>query len=192
MLRILLVAPFSALITVIIFLGMYYMIRVDQPTIGTPKEMPTIIITAQKPKPPVPPDYTDDVIPPEPPEPTEIEFPDRTSVGDGVPNPRPSPGDIIKTAFLVTDMTGQAIVTIPPVYPERCKGRGAQGVVIVEFDVNEIGDVINPRIISSADSCFDSTVLRTIARWKFAPATRNGNPIIQRNLRRAFRFELEE
>ena len=85
----------------------------------------------------------------------------------------------------------QPVVKLPPAYPESCKARGASGVVIVEFDVTAEGNVVNPRIISSADGCFERTVLSTIQKWKYPPPQEDGRAVARRGVREAFRFELE-
>jgi protein TonB len=79
-----------------------------------------------------------------------------------------------------------------PQYPENCRSRGAQGVVIVEFDVTPEGAVVNPRIVSSADSCLDRTVLRTIASYRYPPTVEDGRPVMRRGVQEVFNFQLTD
>ncbi|MEZ5896794.1 MAG: energy transducer TonB [Parvularculaceae bacterium] len=83
-------------------------------------------------------------------------------------------------------------VRIPPTYPENCRAKGAQGVVIVEFDITADGAVVNPRIISSPNSCFDRAVMKTMLRWRYAPKMVDGRPTPQRGVREAFNFQLTD
>lgn len=181
--------PGAALISALLFLGMAYMIRQEAPSVS-PVDPPDISITF-KPDPP-----TRTIKPPRPeplpvPPPTKI---DRQPRGD-------IPGPIIEFTPPV-DLTGgagridfpgtmQPVVKIPPSYPENCRTRGAQGVVIVEFDVTAEGNVVNPRIISSADGCLDRTVLQTIQKWKYPPPEQDGRPVARRGVREVFNFQLE-
>jgi protein TonB len=50
------------------------------------------------------------------------------------------------------------------------------GVVLLEVEIGEEGEVASARVARSSDS-FDGVALDTIKSWKFAPATRNGTPI---------------
>ena len=184
--------PGAAIITALLFLAMGWMIRQEGPP-AEPVDTPDISILAKlKPTPPRPkfePPPRDKV---EPPPETKIDFPKSTDPGGRIdvgPLPGPKGGDGVK---IITSVL-QPTVKFPPSYPENCRSKGAQGVVIVEFDVTPEGNVINPRIISSADSCFDRTVLRSIANWKYTPQTdADGRPKVQRGVREFFNFQLTE
>lgn len=81
------------------------------------------------------------------------------------------------------------VIRIPPPYPEQCRSRGAEGGVIVEFDVSPEGNVINPRVISSPDRCFNRPILKAVSGWKYPPAASGGMRygVIER-----FSFQLTE
>ncbi len=64
------------------------------------------------------------------------------------------------------------IVRIEPVYPERCALRGTEGSVLVEFDITPEGAVINPRILSTANRCFNKAVINAVTRWRYSPTGR--------------------
>ncbi|MEO1149585.1 MAG: TonB family protein [Pseudomonadota bacterium] len=64
------------------------------------------------------------------------------------------------------------IIRIEPVYPNGCARRGVEGMVTVEFDVSPQGAVLNPRIISSADRCFERATLQAVRKWKYSPTGR--------------------
>ncbi|MEM6415120.1 MAG: TonB family protein [Pseudomonadota bacterium] len=191
MFRFILAVPAAALITVGLFLFMREMIA-QQPTILPPVETPEMIITAKRPEP-------EPIIerkPPkeiEPPDPIDTVNPDPTPNPGGVRGPKPKqidPGVIDIDGTI--GPSGTPIVTYPPQFPERCKAKGKGGVVIVEFDISEQGDVINPRIISSDNTCLNNSVVRAVSRWKYSPKMVDGRPVPQRGVRQIIRFELED
>lgn len=183
--------PGAAFITGFLFVAMAWMIRqeaiIDPPVaVPTFDILPKITETTPTPKPPGIQKIDD-------PEPPKIKFPTpATNPGPTIPTILPanpgSDGGIMQFPELL-----KPTVKIAPPYPENCKARGAQGVVVVEFDVTAEGDVVNPRIISSANSCLERTVLNTIVKWKYSPRQDSGGrPIPQRGLREYFNFQLTE
>ncbi len=64
-----------------------------------------------------------------------------------------------------------------PVYPFEAKRSGLGGEVVVEFLVNERGDVVNPRVVRSSATVFEEPTLRAVARWKFEPGRKDGRTV---------------
>lgn len=64
-----------------------------------------------------------------------------------------------------------------PAYPFEARRAGLSGEVVVEFVVNERGDVLSPRVVRSTASAFDEPTLRAVARWKFEPGRKDGRPV---------------
>lgn len=172
-------APAAAAITLILFLIMAGLIG-GEAQLAPPRDATSPVITMQPPQPrPTPEKSKRPDILKEVPEPLSR----RTSpTGPGefpLPTPeRPSPD---KPDF----RGGGAVVTIAPGYPEQCRSRGAEGAVVVEFDVNERGEVTNARVVSSDNRCFDRTVVRTVLGWKYPPGAR-------RTVRERFVFTLRD
>lgn len=84
------------------------------------------------------------------------------------------------------------LVKIPPIYPMIATRRGIEGVVTVEFVVNEKGLVERLKIIkSSAGQIFDKSVFNCVSQWKFVPGTVGGNPV-NTLARTSIRFKLEQ
>lgn len=183
--------PGAAVVTALLFAVMAWMVRQEaQPLPPTPT--PQIDILAKL-KPTQPKPTTNKPQPVDPPAPIKIEFPP-TSPNPGptlppevLPNPGPGGGSI-------DFPTGtQPTLRILPAYPENCRARGAQGIVLVEFDVTAEGAVVNPRVIASENSCLDRAAIQTISKWKFQPQTdSSGRPVPQRGLRQSFNFQLAE
>ena len=103
----------------------------------------------------------------------------------------PEPGDIDRGIMGPIDVNGPAIKP-PPSYPEACASRGAEGVVVVEYDVTDRGEVVNIRIISSPDRCFDNAVRRAVQGYKYSPLMVGGKAVAQKNIRESIRFKIEE
>lgn len=83
------------------------------------------------------------------------------------------------------------LVRVQPEYPERCAARGLSGSVVVEFDIDRYGAVINPHILDDSDgSCFRRSALRAIKRFKYKPAVINGQPHGAENIRFRMVYEL--
>jgi len=68
------------------------------------------------------------------------------------------------------DRDAQPLVRIPPQYPQRCMARAENSEsVLVEFDVTPEGTVVNPRVLESTNSCFNSAAMRAVERWRYNP-----------------------
>jgi protein TonB len=63
---------------------------------------------------------------------------------------------------------------IAPAYPFEAKREGLAGDVLVEFTVNERGEVVNPRIVRSNSRVFEEPTLRAVSKWRFEPGRKNG------------------
>jgi TonB family protein len=66
-----------------------------------------------------------------------------------------------------------------PVYPEEAREAGIEGIVIVEALIDEQGNVFAADIISSPDERLNKATLEAVAKWKFSPATEDGEAIMK-------------
>lgn len=192
MLRWIIGLPLAGLITALLFLVMARLIEPQELSGDPPDEREPIVITFEPP-PPGPPPPPARPQPPEPPEPVDIQRPDKTGAPTGTfaPPPPVGPSGDGPDSGIAINIPPPDIASPPP-YPQACLSKGAEGVVIVEFDVDPSGNVINPRIISSPDRCFDRPILKAIQTWKYSPNFTNGSPVMRRNVRETLRFELAE
>jgi protein TonB len=79
-----------------------------------------------------------------------------------------------------------------PVYPKGAQKRGIEGWVLLEFTVDEHGDVISPRIIeSSPPGVFDSAALKALTEWKYTPAKMGTTAVATPGLRVKLNFALK-
>jgi periplasmic protein TonB len=64
-----------------------------------------------------------------------------------------------------------------PVYPLASVRLRQQGVVVMAFDVSDVGEVLDSRIVeSSGTRRLDSTALKALERCRFSPETVDGSP----------------
>ena len=53
----------------------------------------------------------------------------------------------------------------------------------IEVDINEAGEVVAARIVKVIHPSYDPLLLEAAKRWKYSPATLNGNPLrVQRRI----------
>ena len=82
------------------------------------------------------------------------------------------------------------LVRPSPIYPARAKNRRIEGIVEIEFIVDQAGLVQNPEIISSSPvGYFEQSALSAIQRWKFIPGKINDQPVFTR-VRQKMTFKL--
>lgn len=191
--RLTVVMPLAAIITLGLFAMMSSFIRQDGPTLDPAKPVPSLVITAKiKDSEVTPPQLPPKPLSDEPPK-TEIEFP-RADKPGSVPFDPPAPAPTGPTDFRYGSSGYSGPIIRPrPVYPQRCLAHGTEGRVYVQFDVTPEGNVVNPRIIDSPDSCFNREVIRTVSGWKYAPATDSeGHPVMRYDVVEVVSFEIEE
>lgn len=184
--------PGAAAITALLFLAMGWMIRQEAPTDEPPDATDFSIIAKLKPSDPTraEPQERDT---PKPPPAIDIDFPERQGNPGSTILYETVPGPSITREIIAFPSATKPTLTFPAAYPENCRARGAQGVVMVEFDVTPEGDVVNARVVATENSCLDRAAINTISKWKFQPQTdQNGRPIAQRSLRQAFNYQLTE
>ena len=77
-------------------------------------------------------------------------------------------------------------------YPEMAKEAGIEGRVIVQFIVDEEGNVTNPEVIRGAHTLLNKAALEAVKGQEFKPGRRDGEPVkIQMSLPVTFRLPNE-
>jgi protein TonB len=71
----------------------------------------------------------------------------------------------------------QLIKQVPPKYAEVAKNFLFEGVVVLEAEINESGDVANLTIIKPAGAGFDESAVDAVSQWKYKPAILDGKPV---------------
>lgn len=62
-------------------------------------------------------------------------------------------------------------------YPEMALRANIQGRVVVQFIVNERGEVENPRVIRGIGGGCDEEAIRVVSKMKFIPGMQRGRPV---------------
>jgi len=75
------------------------------------------------------------------------------------------------------DHAPRARVQVAPDYPYEARSRKLDGTVVIEFLVDETGNVGAPVVRSATSPEFVDAALRAVARWKFEPGTSHGRPV---------------
>jgi protein TonB len=68
------------------------------------------------------------------------------------------------------------IKSVTPEFPNRLRREGMNGEVELVFVVDELGDVIDPRVTRSTHSLFTASALKAVRQWKYSPALQNNQP----------------
>lgn len=90
---------------------------------------------------------------------------------------------------IATDLS--PVNRVEPVYPPRALRAGLEGTVTVEFTITTDGNVKDLKIVSAdPPDIFNKSVLKAVAKWKFAPQMINGTAVEQR-ARQDIKFTLK-
>ena len=84
------------------------------------------------------------------------------------------------------------IVKIAPVYPPRAAARGLEGVVVVEYTVNETGATENVVAVESTSTLFEQAAIESARRYKYVPRVEDGLPVRTDGVRTRIVFALEQ
>jgi TonB family protein len=78
----------------------------------------------------------------------------------------------------------------PPMFSERARKLGIEGLLIFELDIDELGHVKGARVRKGLEPKVDQEMLGLVKRWTFQPAQRAGRPVAMTQLfRYRYRFE---
>lgn len=76
-------------------------------------------------------------------------------------------------------------------YPSSASKTEQEGWVVVNYVINKKGKVVDPFVEdSSGVEDFEKAALKAIKKWKYTPATQNGQPIEQSNRTAKFDFNI--
>ena len=114
---------------------------------------------------------------------------------DPSPAPSPSPPTKVPTVASGTLFERGDTGVIDPkciecpaaVYPEAARRRGVEGLVELSYVIDESGAVRDITVQESGGELFDDNVTRTVQKWRYQPATKDGVPVKIRWVQR-FRF----
>lgn len=83
------------------------------------------------------------------------------------------------------------LMKIAPIYPAAAADAGSQGYVTVEYDVDESGFVINPKVIDKkGHRSFEKTSIDAAKKFRYAPQFVDGKPVVTKGVQNRFKYEL--
>jgi len=76
------------------------------------------------------------------------------------------------------DLAAPAVLlTVDPKYPTSLIKQHVEGEVVLYAIIRENGSVDSIQIVKRLDPQLDHNAMAAVAAWKFAPASRNGEPV---------------
>ena len=79
----------------------------------------------------------------------------------------------------------------PPKYPRAALKAGISGDVIVEFNVDENGFVVQPEMVSfNGHKAFVKSALKAAEGFRYAPAFVDGKAVVTRGVRNRIIYEI--
>ncbi|MBI3884464.1 MAG: energy transducer TonB [Opitutae bacterium] len=67
--------------------------------------------------------------------------------------------------------------TVSPEMPASFRREGSSGLVTVSFEIDEQGNVKEPKVEKSTHRELEEPTLKALKKWKFKPATQDGTPV---------------
>jgi len=194
--RLILGVPGAAIITALLFLAMAWMIKQDAQleeerdalNINITQQLQdTDLSSANK-------EFKRPTLDTPPPPPPAVTDPSNRPALDGVRAAVPELNVKLNVgAGFNPDRDAQPLVRIQEAYPERCMTRAkAKESVVVEFDVTPEGTTTNVRVVDSSNSCFNSSVVKSVQRWKYQPKIVDNKAEWRRSVQTVITYELTE
>jgi len=91
------------------------------------------------------------------------------------------------------DSNARPIVRVNPKYPISAARDGIEGWVVLAFDINAIGEVINIEIIDSFPKrTFDKAAKQALRKWKYRAKFVDGKQVEQQNLTVQLDFNMSQ
>lgn len=81
------------------------------------------------------------------------------------------------TPIYQADTAPEAINPVKIPYPEEARKAGVEGTVAISLTVDLNGNVVGARVLSGPGSGLNEAALEAIRRFKFKPATKNGEAV---------------
>jgi protein TonB len=66
---------------------------------------------------------------------------------------------------------------ITPIYPAALKSQGIEGRVLIRFDIDKLGNVVDATAKKSDHPAFAAYAVDAVRKWKFEPGMQNGEPV---------------
>tara|TARA_R110002167_G_scaffold7308_4_gene34435 strand:- start:7104 stop:7721 length:618 start_codon:yes stop_codon:yes gene_type:complete len=198
-LRLPVLLPVAAIITLALFLLMRQLIDIG-PVNQVPEiDAPSIVIRFEPVE--TPPTFIDEMIlvdpvaPPPPPPVMEANAGpvDAVDAVGGAVMPAIARSEISGPgSIVITSREPVPIVRVQPSYPIRAAERMLEGQCTVLFDITPQGTTANVRPLDCSSSLFESAAVNAVARWRYSPQVQEGQPVMHRGATTQLVFRLDE
>jgi protein TonB len=92
-----------------------------------------------------------------------------------------------------SDQDARPVVRVNPKYPMSALRNGIQGWVKLAFDISEIGEVINVKVLDSKPKrVFDKAAKQALRKWKYRAKSVDGKQVQQQNFTVQLDFNMEQ
>ena len=78
------------------------------------------------------------------------------------------------------DKKPKSVKQVAPMYPMDATRRGLSGYVNAQFVIDQRGNVVSVKVISSSDQIFEKSTVDALRQWKFTPGEKNGRIVTTR------------
>ncbi|WP_417468850.1 energy transducer TonB [Maricaulis sp.] len=198
-LRMPLILPLAAIVTVGLFLMMRQLIDTGPARPVAEVEPPAVVIRFEPIDAEI--DRSPDIIHVEPvaPPPARPATDAPTSPVDALPG---SGGHVVAPvgrseisgpgSIVITQREPVPVVRVQPMYPPRAAERRLEGQCSVLFDITPQGTTTNVRALDCTSSLFERASVNAVANWRYSPQIEAGQPTMYRGATTQLVFRLDE
>lgn len=97
------------------------------------------------------------------------------------------PGSIV-----VTERDPVPVVRVQPVYPPRAAERRLEGQCTVLFDITAQGATANVRSLDCSSSLFERASVNAVSSWRYNPQVEDGQPVMYRGATTQLVYRLDQ
>jgi periplasmic protein TonB len=114
-----------------------------------------------------------------------------SDVGYRLPDISPAVIDMSGNGMINANRPLSPTVRIEPVYPARALERGLEGQCTVVFDITPQGTTANVRPLNCSSSLFESATVNAVSRWRYSPQVTDGQPAMYRGATTQLVYRME-
>ena len=91
-----------------------------------------------------------------------------------------------------TEITVERNYAKPPSFPRKALRLGREGYVVVEFDVDTDGAVLDPYVVEATpQGVFERSAIKAVRKWVYIPPSFNGQSVKANNVQVRLNFNLQ-
>ena len=78
-----------------------------------------------------------------------------------------------------------------PVYPRSAQSIGLEGQVLVEYTVDSMGFVKQPKVVDITNPLFEESAIKAVNAFRYAPRFVDGKPVSTAGVQHIISYKLE-